>query len=290
MEFIQIALRIVQFAVPTALASLGETVGQKTGVLNIGLEGTMLLSAFTGVSVTSITGSAWLGLISGFLVGTIIALLQGIFTVILNCDQVVAGTAINLLGLGISTTLFDIFVANNFKLSQVNTIGSIFGIVDPVLLFLPLGILGTYWFLFKTEMGLIFRGVGEYPPAIEAAGFSVIKVRILGQMICGAFAGLAGAYLSVGIAQSFVPNMTSGRGFIALALVTFGRWKPIWVVASALLIGCLEWLQFSIQGKTPLPTQLFLALPYVVALVTLILVGKGTQQPQSLGIPYDKRN
>ena len=161
--------------------------------------------------------------------------------------------------------------------------------IDPVLVSLPILGFWVYWLLFRTEIGLAMRAAGEYPPAAESAGFSVIRLRLLGQACCGAFAGLAGAYLTLGISQSFAQNMTAGRGFIAIALVTFGRWRPGWVLAASALIGFLEWLQFAVQGKSALPIQLFLALPYVVALLVLVLVGKGTQQPQNLGVPFRRK-
>lgn len=286
MDLLGIALRIVQFTAPTAFAAIGETVGQRTGVLNIGLEGTMLLSCFTAVWVSGATGSVWTGLLGAVVLAVILTLVQAYFTVVLASDQVVAGTAINLFGLGVTSTLFDLGVDRGQKLSQVAGLPKLFGVVDPVLLSLPFLGFGAYWLLFRTQIGLAMRASGEYPPAVESAGFSVVRLRLIGQSICGAFAGLAGAYLTLGISHSFIQNMTSGRGFIAIALVTFGRWKPGWVLGASMLIGFLEWLQYSVQGKSVVPIQFFLALPYLVALVVLVIVGKGTQQPQSLGVPY----
>lgn len=286
MDLLGIALRIVQFTAPTAFAAIGETVGQRTGVLNIGLEGTMLIGCFTAVVVSGATESAWVGLGSAILVGVLLTMVQAYFTVVLASDQVVAGTAINLFGLGVTSTLFDLGVVRGQKLTQVPGFSKLFGVVDPVLICLPILGYGAYWLLFRTQIGLAIRAAGEYPPAVESAGFSVVRLRLIGQAICGAFVGLAGAYLALGISQSFVVNMTSGRGFIAIALVTFGRWKPGWVLGASMLIGFLEWLQYSVQGKSMVPIQFFLALPYLVALVVLVVVGKGTQQPQSLGVPY----
>ncbi|MFM9871954.1 MAG: ABC transporter permease [Fimbriimonadaceae bacterium] len=286
MDFLSIGLRIVQFTAPTAFAAIGETIGQRTGVLNIGLEGTMLVSAFTAVVVSGSTGSVWAGLIVAVLVGLLLTLTQAYFTVVLASDQVVAGTAVNLFGLGLTSTLFDLGTNRGQNLSNVAGFPKLFELVDPVLISLPvLGCL-AYRLLFRTEIGLAMRAAGEYPPAVESAGFSVVRLRLIGQTICGGFAGLAGAYLTLGISHSFVQNMTTGRGFIAIALVTFGRWKPGWVLAASMLIGFLEWLQFAVQGKSMIPTQFFLALPYLVALVVLVVVGKGTQQPQNLGVPF----
>lgn len=289
MDPISLGFRIIQFTAPTAFAALGETIGQKTGVLNIGLEGTMLVSAYAAVVVSGATGSAWLGLAAAVGLGLLLTMIQAYFTVVLASDQVVAGTAVNLFGLGLTSTLFDLGVAEGRAFSGVEGFEKIGGVIDPVLFSLPILGFGVYWLLFRTEIGLAMRAAGEYPPAAESAGFSVIRLRLLGQTCCGAFAGLAGAYLTLGISQSFAQNMTAGRGFIAIALVTFGRWRPGWVLAASALIGFLEWLQFAVQGKSALPIQLFLALPYVVALLVLVLVGKGTQQPQNLGVPFRRK-
>ncbi len=286
MDLLGIGLRIVQFTAPTAFAAIGETIGQRTGVLNIGLEGTMLVACYTAVVTSGATGSPWLGLGAAVLAAILLTLIQAYFTVVLASDQVVAGTAVNLFGLGLTSTLFDLGTDRGQKLFGVEGFPKLFGVVDPVLLLLPVFGFLAYWLLFRTQVGLTMRAAGEYPPAVESSGFSVVRLRMIGQVICGGFAGLAGAYLTLGISHSFVQNMTTGRGFIAIALVTFGRWKPVWVLGASMLIGFLEWLQFAVQGKSPVPIQFFLALPYLMALVVLVVVGKGTQQPQSLGVPF----
>lgn len=286
MNPILIILRVIQFTAPTCFAAIGETVGQRTGVLNIGLEGTMLTASFVAVSASAASGSPWIGLLAAVLAALALTMAQAYFTVVLATDQVVAGTAVNLFGLGLTGTLYDLATAQGRQLSQVPGFPKVVGAVDPVLLVLPVMAATAYWLLFRTQTGLAMRAAGEYPPAVESAGFSAIRLRLLGQAFCGMCAGLAGAYLTLGISQSFVQNMTSGRGFIAIALVTFGRWKPGWVVAASMLVGFLEWLQYSVQGKSPVPIQFFLALPYLAALAVLIVVGKGTKQPQSLGIPF----
>jgi general nucleoside transport system permease protein len=286
MDFIAIVLRIMQFTAPTAFAAIGETIGQRTGVLNIGLEGTMLVSAYAAVVVSGASGSAWVGLGAALVVGVLLTLIQAYFTVVLASDQVVAGTAVNLFGLGLTSTLFELGTNRGQNLTSVAGFPLWFGVVDPVLISLPIFGFFAYWLMFRTQIGLAMRAAGEYPPAVESAGFSVVRLRMIGQVICGGFAGLAGSYLTLGISHSFVQNMTSGRGFIAIALVTFGRWKPGWVLGASMLIGFLDWLQFAVQGKSAIPTQFFLALPYLVALTVLVVVGKGTQQPQNLGVPF----
>lgn len=279
---------IAQFATPVALAALGETVGQRAGVLNIGLEGVMLSGCWIAVAVGIATGSCWVGLLAAILGGIAINLIQGLFTVYLGADQVVAGTAINLAGLGITGLAFDFSVAQNNAPSGAPQFPRFGPGFDAVLIALPFLTVLVHWLLFRTEFGLVLRSCGEYPAAAESAGFSVIRYRLIGLAVGGAFAGAAGAYLTLGVAGVFIPNMTVGRGFIAIALVTFGRWKPGWVLAASLLVGGLDWLQVSLQGRANLPVQLFMALPYVAALLVLVAVGKGTQTPQSLGVPYRK--
>jgi len=277
---------IAQFTAPVAFAALGETVGQKAGVLNIGLEGTILVACYAAVVASAASGSWIVGLLAAVAIGAILNLIQGFFTVVLASDQVVAGTAVNLIGLGLTSTLFDAGIARGQKFSGVAGIPKLpFG-VDILLLSLPLLAWGVHWLLFRTQFGLALRGAGEYPPAVESDGFSVIRLRLIALLIGGVFAGLAGAYLTLGTAGSFAPNMTAGRGFIAIALVTFGRWKPLWVLAASFLIGILDWLQVALQGRSAIPIQFFMALPYVVALIVLVVVGKGTQTPQSLGLAY----
>lgn len=286
MDFLSVGLRIAQFTAPTAFAAIGETIGQRTGVLNIGLDGTMLVACYTAVVASGASGSAWVGLGAAILAAVLLTLIQAYFTILLACDQVVAGTAVNLFGLGLTSTLFDLSTNRGQSLTNVEGFPLLFGVVDPVLISLPVFGFAAYWLLFRTQVGLAMRAAGEYPPAVESAGFSVVRLRMIGQAVCGGFAGLAGAYLTLGISHSFAQNMTSGRGFIAIALVTFGRWKPGWVLGASMLIGFLEWLQFAVQGKSAVPTQFFLALPYLVALAVLVVVGKGTQQPQNLGVPF----
>lgn len=286
MNPIDLAIRILQFSAPTAFAAIGETVGQKTGVINIGLEGIMLTSAYVAVVMSGASGSGLIGLGAAVAIGLVLSLIQAVFTIKLQADQVVAGTALNLFGLGLTNTLFDLGVANGVAFGGVPGLRIPGSPVDWFAFSVIVFGAGMGWLLFGTEYGLVLRSAGEYPSATESAGFSVARLRLAGQAIVGAMAGLGGAYLSLGISQSFAQNMTAGRGFIAIALVTFGRWRPTWVLAASLLIGFLEWLQFSVQGNSAVPIQLFLAMPYLVALGVLIVVGQGSQQPQSLGLPF----
>jgi simple sugar transport system permease protein len=278
--------QLLVFAAPVALAALGEVVGQKSGVINIGLEGMMLLGAFFGMLAAHASGSPWLGLGAGLAVGGGAALVSGWFCIGLAVDQVVVGTAINLFALGLTGTLFHLRFGQSGQLLSLPKL-PIFAGIDPVILFLALAVPAMWLLLGRTGWGLAVRSAGEKPKAAEAAGFSVRRLRYQATFIGGLLGGLAGAYLSIGVAGSFAENMTNGRGFIAIAMVTFGRWRPLLVVLAALLIGFIDSLQFLLQAMgVKAPAELLLALPYVVALLVLVVVGKGSAAPESLGVPY----
>ncbi|MEZ0324309.1 MAG: ABC transporter permease [Fimbriimonas sp.] len=281
-------LTIIRYTAPVALAAIGETVNQKSGVINIGLEGMMLVAAFFAMLVGLSTGNPWLGLLAGTGSGLLLAAISSWFTLSLSADQVVVGTALNLFALGITGTLYRAKFGQSGALLDVKTIPQWNGI-DPVMVFLILAALAAWFLLFRTGWGLALRAAGEYPKAAEASGYSVKKLRLGAGLFGGAFAGLAGAYLSVGISGSFAENMTAGRGFIAIAMVTFGRWKPQLVLLAALLIGFVESLQYRFQSLGwNVPFQLLLALPYIVALLVLVLVGKGTLAPAALAQAYQR--
>lgn len=277
---------LLMFMTPVALAALGETVGQRSGVLNIGLEGTMLLGAFLGMIVSLHSGSPWLGVAAAAAGGLATAALLGGLCVGLGADQVVAGTGINLLVLGVTGALFRAEFGQSGQLLSVPKLPSWNGLdvvsVGTVALALLLALLFA-----RSGWGLVVRACGEEPDAVEASGFSSSSIRLGALAVGGVLGGVAGAYLSLGIAGSFAENMTAGRGFVAIAMVTFGRWNPIGVLAAAAGIGYLDSLQYTLQSRgSTMPFQLFLALPYLAALAVLVAAGRGRAAPAALGIPY----
>ena len=274
---------ILIFATPVAFAALGETVGQKSGVIYIGIEGSMLTSAYFAMVVSQQTHSAYLGLAAGAAAGLMLTLLFSWFAISLVADQVVVGTAINLLALGLTSTLFRARYGSSGQLISVPTLPSWHQWDLPIVAMILLAPL--LWFLIQnTQWGLAVRACGEYPPAVGASGQSVQRLRYQSMIIAGLMAGIAGSYLSVGISGSFAENMTQGRGFVAIAMVTFGRWNPIWVLVASLLIGYADSLQFTLQARGwNVPFQLFLALPYLLALLVLVAVGNGGRTPNALG-------
>lgn len=280
-------VELLTYAAPVAYAALGETINEKGGVLNLGIEGTMLSAAFAAVLVSRDTGSPWVGLAAGMTVAVIAVVLQGVFVLYLAADQVVVGTAINLLALGVTGTLFRTIFGQSGELLSVPQIPSFAGAWDPLLVLLLLLVPGVWFLLYRTRWGLALRAAGEYPPSVRAAGYSVLRLRFQALLLGGLLGGIGGSYLALGIAGSFAENMTAGRGFVAIAMVTFGRWNPIGAFAGAILVGAAESLQFLLQAREGLqvPFQALLALPYALALLVLIGAGRGKAAPASLGIP-----
>ncbi|MEI7985148.1 MAG: ABC transporter permease [Armatimonadota bacterium] len=279
-------IQILRYAVPTAFGAIGESVVQRAGIINVGLEGLMLGSAFSATIVSSSTGNPWLGILAGMVSGILTALFFGILVIKFSLDQIVVGTAINLLSLGICGTLFEKQGATG-KLMNLPPLPKFFGSLDVVIVLLVLGAVGIGFTLYRSDFGLKLRAVGEYPEAVVAAGFNPAKLRYQALSIGGFLGGIGGAYLALGISQSFTTEMVAGRGFIAIALVTFARWRPIGILFSAMMLGLFEVLQFELQlNGSQIPRSLLLALPYVATLIILVFVGRGTRAPQSLGVPF----
>ncbi len=283
-------VNLLRYAVPLVLASTGETVGQKSGVINIGLEGCLMVGAYSAMAVTLDTRNPFLGCAAGILAGLVLALLFAWFTVWRSQDQVVVGTAINLLATGLTLALFQSRFGQSGSLLSLPSLPQFGGEWDVVMLFVPLLVVLAWASITKTTWGLALRAAGEAPKAVEAAGFSALKLRTQGLAVSGALGGLAGAYLTVGLTGSYAPGITAGRGFVAIAMVTFGRWRPFWVAMATILVGFADSLQYELQAAgLPVPYQLLKALPYVIALTVLIIVGSGKDVPLSLGQAF-RRN
>ena len=277
-------------ATPLLLAALGENIVQKSGVVNVGLEGMMLGGAFGATLVTLWTGNPLLGVLAGAMVGALVALLFASVAIRLAANQVVAGIVINLLAQGVTGTVYQrLFGQRNVNLSTA----SLPHIIGDQTILLPLALIGvpTVWYwLGRTRRGLELRACGEQPDAAEAAGVNVLLTRSAAALFGGAMAGMAGASLSVGSSNTFVPEMTAGRGFIALAIVTSGRWTPVGCLLAALLFGFADALQYRGQSLgIHVPKDLLLALPYAATLVILTTAYSGRLGPASLGKPFRRR-
>ncbi|MCZ6863451.1 MAG: ABC transporter permease [Alphaproteobacteria bacterium] len=293
-----------RFATPIALAALGETIAQRSGVLNVGIEGIMLVGAFFAVLGSVWTGTPYGGLACAIASGIAMAGLHAFLSITLKVDQIVSGIALIVLGLGFSGFFYRLTIGAQSRAPAVPTFDKVnlgwiseLPIIGPVLfqhhllVYAPVVIaLLLWWWLYRTGPGLQVRATGENPAAAEAAGVSVERVRYGCVLFGGAMAGLAGAYLSTAQLSGFVENMVSGRGFIAVACVVFGRWNPIGAALAALFFGAADAAQIRLQILNPdIPFELFVMMPYVLAVLFLIFFAGRAQMPAALGIPFTGR-
>ncbi|PKL08885.1 MAG: ABC transporter permease [Spirochaetae bacterium HGW-Spirochaetae-7] len=298
----------VPFSVALLLAGLGETINQRAGVFNLGCEGIMAMGAFVAflppyfLAGTSLAGSANLiGLALAMVVGTVLGLLFALVVVTFRAPQGIAGIGLQMLGWGIAGTLFRHYVGGVTGvpgiapmpipvLSKIPVLGQVLFNHNP-LVYIAFLLVPVFWYiLFKTPWGLKVRAVGTYPRAADSLGIRVARVRYQALALGGAMAGLAGAYLSLAQAKMFADDLVAGRGFIAVALVYFGRWHPVGVMLGALLFSLAQALQLSIQvAGIDFPYEFAVMLPYVLVIVVLALVRKARMVgPTELGKPFDR--
>jgi simple sugar transport system permease protein len=296
-----ILITIATAATPLLIAGVGELVVERSGVLNLGVEGMMVMGAVTGFGVALVTGSPWLGFIAATIVGALFSLLFGFLTLTLVTNQVATGLALTLLGLGASGMLGESFVGQpGVKmgtlyipgLSDLPLVGKLIFGQDPIFYLSILLTGGVAWFLFRTRAGLTLRSVGDNHGSAHALGINVIGIRYLAVMFGGACAGLAGGYLSLVYTPQWVENMTAGRGWIALALVVFASWRPWRVLAGAYLFGAVTIGQLHAQALGfGIPSQLLSSLPYLATILVLVLISRNKRltminTPASLGRPF----
>jgi simple sugar transport system permease protein len=311
----------LRVATPLIFASLAGLFSERSGVVNIALEGKILAAAFAGAAGAYVTNSAWMGLLAGVMVSVVFAMMHAFATVTHRGDQVVSGMAINILAAGLTAALGNFWfrqggntpnlvdAANGINarftpielpfaeaLADVPIIGGIYSelisghflLVYIALAAVPL----CWWVLFRTRFGLRLRAVGENPSAVDTAGISVNSMRYMALIICGVLAGLAGVYLSVAVTAQFLPNMSAGKGYMALAALIFGKWHPRGALLACLMFGILQAIadrsQGAMIGSFAIPVQLVEALPYIL---TVILLGGFIGQaiaPKAIGKPYVK--
>jgi simple sugar transport system permease protein len=279
----------IRLATPLLLAALGGLFSERAGVINIALEGLMLAGAFTAAAMTHYSGSPWIGLLSGVVAGVAVAALHAVASIRYRADQVVSGTAINILMTGVPAMLSGAFFLSSGATPQIPKENLI--PYTPVVLALLL-VAATWYVLYRTPFGLRLRAVGENPEAADAAGVSVTGMRYSAVLISGALAAIGGAYLSIGQSSLFTRNMTSGRGFIALAALIFGKWRPVQTMLACLLFGATEALAIRMQGVpirgTEIPNQFVQIIPYVLTIVVLAGFIGHSRAPRALGIAYQK--
>jgi len=294
----------LRLAGPVLLAALGETFAEQSGVLNVGIEGTILLGALASFLMTYYTGALWLSVLVAIVVGMTVNIFLAWMYVTVRASQVVAGLVFNVLALGIASTVYRKALGNSavpesiamFQPLHIPFIGTL-PVIGPVffgqsvLFYLTIALaFAANFVLFRTSFGLALRASGENPAAADSAGISVQRMRYAGTLISGAAAGMAGAYLVLAQLGVFRESIVSGQGFIALGIVIFGRWHPLKAAVAALVFGACDALQLSLQiFGTLVPPQLLLALPYVVTILAIsgVFGGKAVQ-PAALMTPYVK--
>jgi ABC-type uncharacterized transport system permease subunit len=292
----------LRYATPLLFAALGGVISERSGVINIGLEGMMLMGAFFGIYAADVLGSWVLGLLVAMLAGGLLALVHAVFSVHLRANQIVSGTGINFLALGITGYFFtqhygpngtpgSISQVPNLKLPLIQHVGFFGAAIGDANLMTWFGLLlvpALTFFLFRTTWGLRLRSVGEKPRAADTVGLPVLRIRYFAVVASGMLAALGGAYLSVAFVGSFSNNMTEGRGFIALAAMIFGKWKPWGALWATLLFGFGSALADRLSQPNPTLGTLFQALPYALTLVAVAGVIGRSRAPASDGIPYVK--
>jgi general nucleoside transport system permease protein len=296
-----IILSVLAASTPLLLAAAGELIAERAGVLNLGLEGMMIMGAACGFAGAHFTGSVIVGAVAGALAGMLMAALFAALTLGLAVNQVAAGLALTIFGIGLSGLIGAGFVGERIEtaphlylpvLTDIPFIGKIvFGQDGFVYASIAL-VIGIWWFLYRTRAGLTLRAVGDNPVSAHALGYPVLRIRALAVLFGGACAGLGGAYLPLAYTPFFTPGMTAGRGWIALALVVFASWLPGRVVGGAYLFGAVTILQLHAQAMSlPIPPQFMSALPYLATVVVLIAISRGrgaagSAAPASLGLVF----
>jgi len=296
-----IILSVIAASTPLLIAAAGELIVERAGVLNLGVEGMMIIGAACGFAGAYFTGSTLIGAGCGILAGAALAAMFAALTLGLAVNQVATGLALTIIGVGLSGLIGAGFVGERITpaphlaipgLSALPFLGSImFGQTAFVYLSIIL-IFAVRWFLYRTRAGLILRAVGDNHASAHALGYPVLRIRLLAVLFGGACAGLAGAYLSLAYTPFFIAGMTAGRGWIALALVVFASWRPLRLVAGAYLFGAVTILQLHAQGAgLGIPPQLMASLPYLATILVLVAISStrrssGSAAPASLGIPF----
>lgn len=276
----------LMYSTALIFGGLGGVISERSGVVNIGIEGMMAIGAFVGTTVGYYTKSPWLGFLAGGLAGSILGLLHAIASVTFLADQTVSGVAINMLGSGLALFLAKVIFGKADTPILENKLPRIFGISSPALVALIAMIL-MWIFLYKTKWGLRLRAVGEHPAAADTLGINVYKTRYLAVICSGFLSGLGGASVTMSLVSNFSPTAIAGQGFIALAAVIFGKWTPHGTYAAAMLFGFAQALVVMLGGDSFIPKQFISMIPYLLTLIVLMFTGK-SEAPKADGQPYVK--
>lgn len=290
----------IRLATPYLYASIGESFGQRSGVLNLGVEGQMLMGAFASFYIAFSTGNLWLGLLAAIIAGAIMGLGMAFVTVNLQAEQGISGIGFYLFGLGLSDLLFQkllgtVETVSGFSkiyipgLSDLPVVGQIF-FSQNALVYGAFALVPIAWFVLnKTTLGLKIRAVGENPEAADSLGVSVARVRYFTIILGGILSGVAGASLSIALLNVFQQNMTSGLGFIAVALVYFGGWRPWGILGGALLFSLVNSLQLWVQVLgIPIPSDIAVMMPYIITILALVITVSRVRAPSALTKPFGR--
>jgi ABC-type uncharacterized transport system permease subunit len=299
--FEAIMLSVIAASTPLLLAAAGELVVERSGVLNLGIEGMMIMGAACGFAGAYVSGSVFVGALCGVLAGTAMSAIFAIFTLGLAVNQVATGLALTILGTGLSGLIGAGFVGQRIVpapqlhlpvLTDLPLVGRILFGQDAFVYFSTALVIAIWLFLYRTRAGLVLRAIGDNHISAHALGYPVLKIRLLAVLFGGACAGLAGAFLPLAYTPFFIPGMTAGRGWIALALVVFASWRPGRLVAGAYLFGAVSILQLHAQALgLGIPSQLMSSLPYLATVIVLVLISRtrgiaGSAAPASLGMVF----
>jgi len=288
----------IPFALPLALAAMVGVMCERTGIVNIGIEGTMLVSAFTAFFVGAILKNINIGLLAGVITGVAVGLLLSLMTISWKMDQIIAGVIINIMAAGITSFLYrqNYSIPSTFSpidlpiIGDIPVLGPIVSLHGPITYFGIVFIFGLWVGLYKTPWGLRSRSVGEHPSSADTAGVSVIRLRYINVTVAGAVGGLAGSYLALEAVGIFERGFTAGKGFTALAIMIFGRWNPLGAFAAALFFGLSQAVtnQLMIDEVVEIPPQFINMLPYILTILILAISAGKVRPPAAEGIPYEK--
>ncbi|MFW6006536.1 MAG: ABC transporter permease [Bacillota bacterium] len=292
----------IRMLTPIALAAMGGTFSERSGIINIGLEGMILTGAFAGVLGSYLTSSAWIGVLFAVIAGGLLALVFALFTVSYKANHVVAGVGINIFALGLTTWLMQIIWKSKGTSASVNGIGVIsipvirdipylgemIGVQSPLVYLMFILVLGGWIVLFKTPLGLRIRMTGEHPEAADTLGINIKKIKYLCVVVSGMLSGLGGAYLSLGHLNWFSNNMSAGRGYMALAANIFGQWNPIGGLGASFLFSFTDAVQMRLQSvNLNIASELIQMLPYILTIIVLAGAVIRSRPPAALGENYE---
>lgn len=289
-NIISIVSTMLMYSAPLVFGAMAGVLSERSGVVNVGIEGMMTFGAFVGAAIGYYSQNPWIGLIAGGISGAALALLHAIASVTFKADQTISGMALNFIGPGLSLFLCRLLFDNKTMSDRVpNKLPKVFGSVDVTVIIAAVITVILWFVLYKTKWGLRIRAVGEHPAAADTLGINVTKVRYTSVTISGLLAGFGGASMTLAVLAHFTPTAISGQGFIALAAVIFGKWTPFGAYGACLLFAFAQAVAVTLGGgNIPIPSEILNMLPYILTIVVLILFVGKSAAPKSNGQPYQK--